>query len=208
MITVFMEYYWNDTQCEKIKENFPSLAKLEDWIFSQMWRDCSSGECYVRFPTPKKIEGTKYKGPNAIEFKASMYDPFIFIHKIESRNEIIFSDGRMTGGRKSWSTEVREWLTHCEERRCNIPNLADDTSTLRTTACRDVIYGYQKFVEREPLILETEDWTSVEWTTLCRLCHLPVDRTERIVINASEIECFINEERTQAEPTDVFSSVK
>lgn len=55
---------------------------------------------------------------------------------------------------------------------------------------RDVIDGYQKFVEKEPIILESEDWTPAEWATLCKLCRLPVDRTERIVIHASEIECF------------------
>lgn len=66
--------------------------------------------------------------------------------------------------------------------------------------------GYQKFNEREPYILEPEDWTPAEWATLCKLCHLPADKTERIAMHINEIECFIGDSRTQVpEITHVFS---
>lgn len=57
--------------------------------------------------------------------------------------------------------------------------------------------GYLKFAENEPFILEPEDWTASEWGTLCKLCGLTADRTERIVMHINEIECFIDEIKTQ-----------
>lgn len=52
--------------------------------------------------------------------------------------------------------------------------------------------GYQKFFNAEPLILEPEDWSFDEWATICKLCGLPLGQTERIVLHASEMECFVD----------------
>lgn len=52
--------------------------------------------------------------------------------------------------------------------------------------------GYQKFRDTEPLILEPEDWSFDEWATICKLCGLPTGQTERIVLHASEMECFVD----------------
>lgn len=52
--------------------------------------------------------------------------------------------------------------------------------------------GYQKIQDKEPLILEPEDWSSNEWATICKLCGLPLGQTERIVLHADEMECFID----------------
>ena len=52
--------------------------------------------------------------------------------------------------------------------------------------------GYQKVRDTEPLILEPEDWSFDEWATICKLCGLPTGQTERIVLHASEMECFVD----------------
>ena len=52
--------------------------------------------------------------------------------------------------------------------------------------------GYQKIQDKEPLILEPEDWTFDEWQTICKLCGLPAMTTERIVLHADVVECYIN----------------
>lgn len=55
--------------------------------------------------------------------------------------------------------------------------------------------GYNKTEMREPLILEPEDWSAEEWATLCKVYGVPADRTERIVIGATPVECFLHEEK-------------
>lgn len=52
--------------------------------------------------------------------------------------------------------------------------------------------GYQVFNNNEPLILEQEDWSFTEWATLCKLCGLPLGQTERIVLHANQVECFVD----------------
>lgn len=51
--------------------------------------------------------------------------------------------------------------------------------------------GYYKEAVVEPLILEPEDWSRREWATLCKLCGLPADRAERIVLHVGEMESYI-----------------
>lgn len=52
--------------------------------------------------------------------------------------------------------------------------------------------GYSRELLKEPFIWELEDWTPEEWDTLCKVCGLPPDNTERIVLRASEVEYFLN----------------
>lgn len=52
--------------------------------------------------------------------------------------------------------------------------------------------GYSRELLKEPFIWEPEDWTPEEWDTLCKVCGLPPDNTERIVLRASEVEYFLN----------------
>lgn len=54
--------------------------------------------------------------------------------------------------------------------------------------------GYHKETVAEPLILELEDWSKREWATLCKLCGLPADRAERIVLHVGEMESYIGKE--------------
>lgn len=51
--------------------------------------------------------------------------------------------------------------------------------------------GYHKYSTLEPVVLEPEDWTVEEWATLCKVSGVPANRTERIVLNLSSIECYI-----------------
>lgn len=51
---------------------------------------------------------------------------------------------------------------------------------------------YTKETLAEPLILEPEDWSFQEWATICKLCSLPLGRTERIVLHTSKVECFVD----------------
>ena len=51
--------------------------------------------------------------------------------------------------------------------------------------------GYHKEAVVEPLILEPEDWSRQEWSTLCKLCGLPAYRAERIVLHVGEMESYI-----------------
>ena len=39
--------------------------------------------------------------------------------------------------------------------------------------------------------MEPEDWSRQEWSTLCKLCSLPADRAERIVLHVGEMESYI-----------------
>lgn len=54
--------------------------------------------------------------------------------------------------------------------------------------------GYHKEAVVEPLILEPEDWSRREWATLCKMCGLPADRAERIVLHVGEMESYIGKE--------------
>lgn len=42
--------------------------------------------------------------------------------------------------------------------------------------------------EREPLILEPEDWTEEEWSTILKLFGM--EHAERIVVNKVQFEAF------------------
>lgn len=65
--------------------------------------------------------------------------------------------------------------------------------------------GYQKFQDKEPLILEPEDWDLQEWATICKLCGLPLGQTERIVLHTSEMECFVDLSKNAVELYRTFT---
>lgn len=52
---------------------------------------------------------------------------------------------------------------------------------------------YKREQIREPLILEPEDWSAEEWVVICKLFSFPVNLTERIVVNVSNIESFVRD---------------
>lgn len=55
----------------------------------------------------------------------------------------------------------------------------------------DLEPGYHDEHITEKFIWEPEDWTSEEWAVLCKICGLPTDKTDRIVLRASEVEYYI-----------------
>ena len=120
MLKVKFERYWDDNHCQNDSISFSGgLASLEEWIFSQMLRDYSgeNGRHTMSFPTPSKVEQANASGPWTIKLYPSYNSPSIWIHLIENDKGVIFSDGQHTAGKKHWSQEVKNWLTHCEERR-------------------------------------------------------------------------------------------
>lgn len=70
----------------------------------------------------------------------------------------------------------------------------DDELTDLEASEEPVKGGYHKEAVVEPLILEPEDWSRREWATLCKLCGLPADRAERIVLHVGEMESYIGNE--------------
>ncbi len=56
--------------------------------------------------------------------------------------------------------------------------------------------GYHIYSCGEPLVLEPEDWTPVQWETLCKLCGLTKVRASRIVMNVDSIETFVESSST------------
>lgn len=55
----------------------------------------------------------------------------------------------------------------------------------------DMESGYHDEQISEKFVWEPGDWTAKEWAVLCKICGLPVDRTDRIVLHASEAEFYI-----------------
>lgn len=51
--------------------------------------------------------------------------------------------------------------------------------------------GYRKFDNREPIILEPEDWTESEWAALMKLLGLDPAITTRAVLQMQAVECYI-----------------
>lgn len=123
MIVVKYEKYLCDYHRQLGTKTFGGgLDEVEEWLFEMMERPyVSHNELYgdtghMHFPTPKKAELIKAAGPREIEIDPSSTDPKIWVHLIENASGIIFSDGKLTNGRKHWSSEVKEWLTRCDER--------------------------------------------------------------------------------------------
>lgn len=56
--------------------------------------------------------------------------------------------------------------------------------------------SYQKISLMEPFVLESGDWSRSDWAALCKLCNLPAEITERIVLHANVLECFQNLEKS------------
>ncbi|MCM1295879.1 MAG: hypothetical protein NC311_10085 [Muribaculaceae bacterium] len=52
--------------------------------------------------------------------------------------------------------------------------------------------GYRKFWEKEPIVLEPEDWTEAEWRALMKMAGLEPDVTTRAVIKISTVECYVD----------------
>lgn len=58
--------------------------------------------------------------------------------------------------------------------------------------------GYRKFWEKEPIVLEPEDWTEAEWRVLMKLLGFEPDITTRAVVHIASLECFIDPEAENA----------
>lgn len=71
----------------------------------------------MHFPTPEKASRIGESDPWAIEFIPRRGEELIWIHQIDIGPGIEFSDGKFTTRQKHWSSAVKEWLIHCEERR-------------------------------------------------------------------------------------------
>ena len=57
----------------------------------------------------------------------------------------------------------------------------------------------QKESLAEPFVWEPKDWTPQEWATICKLCNLPVEHTQRIILHADQMESFVNIKEEPAE---------
>lgn len=133
MVKAKIERYWNDFRRKDETMSFTDLAELEGWIFNQMQQNYVKERSAMSFPTPEAVERIGVTGPWSIEFCPKWGGEEIWIHQIETPDGIIFSDGKFTVGHKHWTSEVKCWLTHCEE-RCRSPkfNFVEDESHDRT----------------------------------------------------------------------------
>lgn len=105
----------------------------------------------------------------------------------------------------SWNIAENGLVAHCPrcgktmmlcsecEARCNW----DEASGGCKQQCLEsapVPVGYWNEKPKEFFVWEPEDWSPAEWAVLCKVCRLPADRTERIVLHASAIEYYIKKE--------------
>lgn len=116
MIKIFYEEYYNDFLRKNHTKTFSSLEELEEWIFGQMKRAYNDSFAMF-FPTPEILERIHSDGPGRIEFQPEMGGADFWIHKIESYDGIIFSDGVYTAKQKHWSMEMKDWLRHCDKKK-------------------------------------------------------------------------------------------
>lgn len=107
---------FDDFQKKNCEKTFSDLDELENWIFNQMKQDYNKYGA-MTFPTLKFYNKYGFSGPGRISFQPEYGDADIWIHKIESSQGIIFSDGTYTSGQKHWSRQVQEWLQHCDDRK-------------------------------------------------------------------------------------------
>lgn len=119
MLRIKFERYWNDYHRKDDVKPFDDFSDLENWLFSQMQQDYTKEPYAMCFPTPAAAKRIHADGPWCIEIQPKYGEEQIWIHQIESSEGIIFSDGRFTAGKKHWTTEVQDWLVHCEQRRKN-----------------------------------------------------------------------------------------
>lgn len=127
MLRVKFERYWNDYHRRDDSKPFDDFSDLENWLFSQMQQDYINNSHVMSFPTPAAAKRIHADGPWSIEIQPKYGEEQIWIHQIESSGRIIFSDGKFTSGKKYWTVDVQDWLTHCEQRRKNPQfNFADD----------------------------------------------------------------------------------
>ncbi len=116
MINIKYERYYNDSVRKDEEKTFADLGALAGWIFGQMQQDYTDSFTMF-FPTPENSRGLRDGGPGHISFRPVRGGKDIRIHLIRNADEIIFSDGRFTAGRKHWSTPVKEWLIACDKRQ-------------------------------------------------------------------------------------------
>ena len=113
MLRIYYEEYYNDYHRKDLNRSFSTLKELENWIFGQMQQDYSDKENgWTKMYFPRKE-------PTQFEFTPKRGGPSIWIHRIDNEHGIVFSDGRFTGGKKHWSSEIRQWLKQCHERQYN-----------------------------------------------------------------------------------------
>lgn len=112
-----LRIYYEKCNCgyhgDEEEKSFSSLVELENWIFDQMrqdYSDADSGWHAMFFPN-KEID--------TICFTPVRCGSVFRIHRIDNEHGIVFSDGRFTGGKKHWSSEIRQWLKQCHERQYN-----------------------------------------------------------------------------------------
>lgn len=111
MLKVYGERYVNDWNRRDVVYEFAGLDELEEWLFDQ------SDDMY--FSVYKKGRYPVYKDlPFAITVSLN-HDVILRIHRIDSEDGIIFSDGVRTKGKKHWSKKVEVWCKHCDERWSN-----------------------------------------------------------------------------------------
>ena len=103
MLKVYGEHYVNDWNRHDVAYEFANLKELEEWLFDQ-----PKQYHYMYFPICK--EYSHYP----ITVQLAEWSTLLWIHRIDSENGIIFSDG--VKGKKYWSKEVEEWCKHCDKR--------------------------------------------------------------------------------------------
>ena len=112
-----LRIYYEKCNCgyhgDEEEKSFSSLVELENWIFYQMRQDYSDVDSgwYAMFFPNKEID--------TICFTPVRCGSVFRIHRIDNEHGIVFSDGRFTGGKKHWSSEIRQWLKQCHERQYN-----------------------------------------------------------------------------------------
>lgn len=99
-----------------------------------------------------------------------------------------------------WKPESKKESGVCKDSKGECRCSGGCMAKLQSAAQRsqEKMPGYHQDEIREPLIWEHEDWSADEWKVLCKICGLPAEKTERIVLRASEVEYFVAEDSEEA----------
>ena len=92
-----------------------------------------------------------------------------------------------------WKLESKENTDVCKDNEGASRFRTEPRPVARSV--EDMEPGYHDEPITEAFVWEPKDWTAEEWAILCKICGLPADRTDRIVLHASESEFYITHDR-------------
>lgn len=116
MIRVKYERYYNDFTREIKEKTFVGLSALADWLFDMKQGSYDRGMCFIDPDSSIPYHNGKlYLDGSCISSSDGSWR--IWVHMIQNKDGIIYSDGKFTRDQCHWNEEVKQWLRDCRERQ-------------------------------------------------------------------------------------------